>query len=393
MARSLLRKFLIANAMQRGRTPEIPPSAQGLPLQSGSLRTLMVAHSRIALWCLFGAGIAGSLAGVWVLRAFPNSGDEYNYLFQAKTFLAGRLWNPEPPLSDLFSFFHVSFRSGKWFTQYPPGWPLLLALVTGLRLPAWLACPLAGGVLLFALFELGQRRDGALGGVLAVALVALSPFFMFNAGSYFNHVPSAAAGLLFCWAATAFLDRPRTSNALLAGAALGMLGLIRPLDALLFALPFFVECCWRARRRHYHNMPIVIIGGLPFLAGLLLYYYAMNGSVMPGPSEASPVKFGLFGVDEAGNHLMPLDELQLVPIRHAGRMDFAIARVWVCSSAGLAWLPEAAELYRFRISALRYRLFSRPLHWRQSVRSTLLFRSLAFFGADGYLGLNAAATG
>src|SRR6266436_8870147 len=30
------------------------------------------------------------------------------------------------------------------------------------------------------------------------SLVAFSPFFLFNAGSYFNHVPAAAAGLLFC---------------------------------------------------------------------------------------------------------------------------------------------------------------------------------------------------
>jgi hypothetical protein len=219
---------------------------------------------------------------VWVLRAFPNSGDEYNYLFQAKTFLAGRLWNPAPPVSELFSFFHVSFRDGGWFTPYPPGWALLLALVMSLRLPAWLASPLTSGVLLFALFKLSQRRDGAFGGVLAVALVALSPFFAFNAGSYFNHVPAAAAGLLFCWAGTAFLERPRISIALPLGAALGMLGLIRPLDAALFGLPFFAECGWRAGRRHYLNMPAVIIGGLPFLAGLLLYYHAIDGSIMPG---------------------------------------------------------------------------------------------------------------
>jgi hypothetical protein len=199
-------------------------------------------------------------------------------------------------------------------------------------------------VLLFALFKLGQRRDGALGGVLAVALVAFSPFFLFNAGSYFNHVPAAAAGLLFCWAGMAFLDRPRTSNAFLAGAALGMLGLIRPLDAPLFALPFFVECCWRGHRRRYLNMPTVIIGGLPFLAGLLLYYYAISGSIMPGPGEASPVKLGLFGVDEAGNRLTPLDELQLVVTRIVMLVQWTSPLLMLGYAAALVWLGARRRL-------------------------------------------------
>src|SRR3954451_17011444 len=34
---------------------------------------------------LVGLGVAGSLLAVWELRAFPNSGDEYAYLFEAQT--------------------------------------------------------------------------------------------------------------------------------------------------------------------------------------------------------------------------------------------------------------------------------------------------------------------
>ncbi len=294
--------------------------------------------------CLVGAGIAGSLAAVWVLRAFPNSGDEYNYLFEAKTFLAGRLWNPEPPLSEVFSFYHASFQDGKWFTQYPPGWPVLLALTMGLHLPAWLACPLAGGLVLFALFKLGQRREGPLGGALAVGLVVFSPFFLFNAGSYFNHVPAAAAGLLFCWGGAAFFDRPRLSNAWLAGTALGALGLIRPLDALLLACPFCVEASSRARRPHYRKMPALIIGGLPFVAALLIYYEAINGSIMPDGGQASPVRFGLFGVDEAGNTVTPLDNLRLAVTRIVMLADWTSPLLVLGYTAALAWLGARHRL-------------------------------------------------
>ena len=59
----------------------------------------------LVLVVIVGLGLA---AGVAALRAFPNSGDEYDYLFQAATFRAGRLWNPLPPVDYVFSVFHIA---------------------------------------------------------------------------------------------------------------------------------------------------------------------------------------------------------------------------------------------------------------------------------------------
>ncbi|HEV2099198.1 MAG TPA: hypothetical protein VGR45_09760, partial [Stellaceae bacterium] len=156
-----------------------------------------------------------------------------------------------------------------------------------------------------------------LGGILALFLVALSPFFLFNAGSYFTEVSAAAAGALFCWMAADFLDRPRFSRGLLAGVALGMLGLIRFFDPVLFALPFLVAFLWRARRRHYVMAPSIILGGLPFLAALLLFYGVTTGSLLPhiASAEAPHVRFGLFPVDDDGHQHTPLDQLGI-----AGRL-------------------------------------------------------------------------
>ena len=256
-------------------------AAREIVLRAAFLIAFVEHHWRPAASLLIGIGIAGGLAAVWVLRAFPNSGDEYSYIFAAKTFLAGRLWNPLPPLHDLFAHWHIVFWHEKWVSVYPPGWPLLLAAVMGLRLPPWLAAPLCGGVLLFAVLKLGQKRDGALGGLLAVALVALSPFFLFNAGSYFSGISAAMMGLLFCWAALAFLEHPRWPNAIYAGLALGMLGLIRNQNVVLFGLPFAVQFLLQARQRHYRLAPGIILAGLPFLAALLLYNYSVFGSLMP----------------------------------------------------------------------------------------------------------------
>jgi hypothetical protein len=166
------------------------------------------------------------------------------------------------------------------------------------------------------LLILARRRDGPLGGVLAVGLVALSPFFIFNAASYFNLVPATAAGLLFCWAALEFLDRPRVSAAAAAGAALGMLGLIRPVDVVIFALPFAAEFLWRARPRHYRLATVIILTGLPFLAALIVYSLMTLGALLPAGGVAeTPIRFGLFPVNLQGLQLTPLDELRFVLVR------------------------------------------------------------------------------
>jgi hypothetical protein len=291
-------------------------AAEEIASKSSSLMAFIECYRRPAASLLIGIGIAGALAAVWVLRAFPNSGDEYSYIFMAKTFLAGRLQNPLPPLHDLFAYWHIVFWHEKWVSVYPPGWPLLLAAVMGLRLPPWLAAPLCGGVLLFAVLKLGQKRDGALGGLLAVALVASSPFFLFNAGSYFSGISAAAAGLLFCWAALTFLEHPRWPNAICAGLALGMLGLIRNQNVVLFGLPFAVQFLLQARRRHYCLAPGIILAGLPFFMALLLYNYTVFGFLLLDiHSESTYIRFGLFPIDEWGHHLTPLDELMFVAKR------------------------------------------------------------------------------
>jgi hypothetical protein len=46
----------------------------------------LAAHWRGVALGVTVAGFAGSIAIVWVLRAFPNSGDEYAFLFEANTF-------------------------------------------------------------------------------------------------------------------------------------------------------------------------------------------------------------------------------------------------------------------------------------------------------------------
>ena len=246
--------------------------------------------------------VALSLLTVWGLRAFPNSGDEYAYIFQARTFLSGRLWNEVPPDPDLFAVSHVFAKDGRWISEYPPGWPGLLTIFGLGHLPFWLVNPLLGGLLLISLAAFCRYRSGPTAAVVAVALMGSTPFFLFNAASYFSQVPAALFGLLFCHQSLRWLDMPRARTAISSGAALGMLGLIRPFDVVFFAAPFAVEFVLRARRAHWSLMPVAILGGLPFLALYLGDNAAVTGNpLLPIVEWGSPLlQMGTHPIDEFG---------------------------------------------------------------------------------------------
>jgi len=247
-------------------------------------------------------GFALSMFAVCVLRAFPNSGDEYVYTFQARTFLAGHLWNVLLPGHEFFSLFHVIEKDGRWVSQYPPGWPLLLAGLHLLGVPFWMASPILTFALLVVLARFCHYTDGATASIIALVLMAVSPFFAFNAGSVYSHTAVALCGLLFCYFATKFIDRPEFRAALFTGASLGALGLIRSFDVVFFALPFAVELVARIPKNRYWQLLAIALGGAPFLAALLLYNRAITGDAfLPVFKWGFPqLNIGLHPSDEWG---------------------------------------------------------------------------------------------
>ena len=73
---------------------------------------------------------------VFVLQQFPNSADEWSCIFLAKCFQQGKLYAATHPLQEFFQFNHIGARQGRWFSVYPPGWPLLLSLGLALLIPS-----------------------------------------------------------------------------------------------------------------------------------------------------------------------------------------------------------------------------------------------------------------
>src|SRR5258708_640301 len=112
----------------------------------------------------------------FVLDRFPNSGDEYSYLFEARTLAGFRLWEAPPALgADLIPFRTWIFGS-KWISQYPPGWPMVLSTGLLLGLPPWTMDPVLGGSSVATLAALCRRLGDQASTVVAVALFTLTPF-------------------------------------------------------------------------------------------------------------------------------------------------------------------------------------------------------------------------
>jgi hypothetical protein len=226
---------------------------------------------------LAGVLVALLLVATLVLQRFPNSADEYAYLFQADTLQALRLWNEVHPLQEFFTFSHIAEQDGKWVGRFPPGWPLVLAIFNAAYIPYWAVNPILGCVTLallwrFAAVEYGRRVAG-----LTALGFGLSGFFVFNAASYFSHTISGLLLVVFTYWGCRYLEAPRWTYAAVIGAAAAGLAITRYYTAALCALPFAVALLRTWSLRHWLGGVVMIAAGAPLIAFLLFYNERITG--------------------------------------------------------------------------------------------------------------------
>jgi hypothetical protein len=309
---------------------------------------------RVAILSLAAVLILALGLSVWALRAFPNSGDEYVYLFQADTLLAGRLWNPVDPLHKFFSFFHIFEKDGKWVGQYTPGWPLILAAGKFAAVPPYAVSPICAVALLLAAARLYETVGGPLAAAGGAVLLAFNAFFILNGASYFPHIATALFGTLFVLYGLRYLDKPTISSSVMVGATLGAVGIMRPYSAILFAAPFGVE--WLLRRRYQlRTVPWIAIAGLPFFAGLLANNWAITGDPLVFVQHwGNPLeRLGLHPRDALG------DEFSLLDTSATALRRLEELAMWTSPMLLLLYLFAACEKIRSR--TLRFYDFAFPM--------------------------------
>lgn len=237
------------------------------------------------------ATIVTALVASSLLERIPHVQDSVADLFQAKTFALGRLWVPEPRLHSFFSEEFIPVRDGKWFSKYPPGWPLLLTIGVLLHIP-WLVDPLLSGALVLLTYLIGREVYSATIGIVAALLLLSSPFFLFLGGSFMPHTATdvylmSATYLFIGWyrrtGETWRGGRAEAICLLAAGFLLGMAFMTRQTDTIAFALPFAAFLLPSVQRRHFRPVLWLLLGGIPPVAGLLGYNWLLAGSPLTSP--------------------------------------------------------------------------------------------------------------
>ncbi|MBI1310841.1 hypothetical protein GC176_05995 [bacterium] len=228
----------------------------------------------------------------------PGFHDEFSYLFQAETYLAGRFSFPShPDVPRLFDQMHV-LNEGRFASRYFPG--------TG----AWFAPFLAAGnvyagawaaTVLTCVFVFLCGRELACNGVGLIAglLVALSPGIDLFGNTLLAHQPTLVGLGLFLWQFLKLLRRLRTTQpiavvvpAVLAGAGLGFAALCRPMTAAGFALPCGLWVVVWGVRQLRTQLQIVLTVAVSMAVPLMIAFgllgaanLAITGSVTKTPYQ------------------------------------------------------------------------------------------------------------
>jgi hypothetical protein len=245
----------------------------------------------VALALFIAGTILSSVICLAVLDGIPHVQDEVSYLFQGKIFALIHFWVPEPPAPEFFQSGFIQRLDGRWFSKYPPGYPLLLIPTLWAGVP-WLTNALSCGASLALIFMSGLRMFGLQTATWAGLLGLVSPWVLFMSGSYMSHPTTMLWVALFLYALVGIrlareqgpvpLLRPAYAWGLLAGFAIGMAFITREWTALGIGLGAAVWGIWDvfsggARLRKLRSYSMVVVGFLPPLFLLLYENQALTG--------------------------------------------------------------------------------------------------------------------
>jgi len=163
----------------------------------------------------------------------PHVEDSIAQLLQARIFASGQI-TADPFQPREFFFFGFMVDSPRWFSQYPPGHPLVLTLGVLAGMPH-LINPLLGFVCVVLFYLLLKEMQGHSFAIWGAWLMALSPFVLFMSSEFMNSSTALAASLLG-WLALKKGEFGKSGWLVLAGLSFGYCAITRPLEGAIFAL-------------------------------------------------------------------------------------------------------------------------------------------------------------
>lgn len=200
----------------------------------------------------------GLMLSVYLIRSFSinNGFSDYaasgrpeipSFFTQAKIFAMGRI---NVASHELREFFQTSYcvNNGKYFSMYPPGWPLILSFGILFKLP-WIVNPMLTCLCLYTIYLLGVRLYEHETAWIAIIFAGFSPIVINYSSSYLSEPASLLFSVLFFYAATRSLESSSIIFPVLSGFYLGFLFLVRPYSAVAICLPMAVYWVFNLARQ------------------------------------------------------------------------------------------------------------------------------------------------
>ncbi len=240
----------------------------------------------IAIGLIFFSFVMSALVSERVFERLPHLEDEVAYLYQAKVFARGNLVLETPqPRRSFWQPFVVDFN-GNRFSKYTPGWSAWLASGVALG-QAWVVNAFFASLTVALDYRLGTALFNREVGVVASALTAFSPAALLLNASLMGHTMALFFTTLFIVAYWR-IERTRALQwGVVAGFALGMVVIARPLTAIGIALPFIAWSGWRLIRTLRNNAlqftsvlkPLLALSVVTILitSAIPIYNYATSG--------------------------------------------------------------------------------------------------------------------
>jgi hypothetical protein len=244
----------------------------------------------------FSIGLAVTVTIVCALLAYlsyerhPHVPDEVVYLYHARYFARGMLTMPLPPVPDAFNLDLMTFEPTRWYSPVPPGWPAVLAIGAFFG-AAWLVNPILNGINVVLAYALLGEVYGRRTARLASLLLACSPWFLLMGMNFMTHTLTMTAALV----AGLGVARLRRMEAvpwvwvLAAGAGIGTLALIRPLEGLVVAVLLGL---WglggqtRDRLRRFAPVAVIAVVSMTVASISFPYNRALAGDALTFPLMA-----------------------------------------------------------------------------------------------------------
>jgi hypothetical protein len=247
-----------------------------------------VASLRATPWLIaLASAVLCAVVARSVFSGRPLHVDAITQAYQATVLASGRLWVPTPSHPEFFSSFLIADIDGRTFSQFPPGWPALLALGDLIGM-AWLVGPLLVGVAVLGLHALARALEEPPERAVTLALLfGISPWVQVMGASWMNHLPSLAMLLAGGAALVGASHRGSSRLAAIAGLCFGISLTIRPIDTLVFLVPAGLWFAGSAvQRRQWRPIASLTVGLLLPLAALLWYNASTTGHALQLGYEA-----------------------------------------------------------------------------------------------------------